>query len=152
MIIIILLIIIICLFLIAYRNKIETYKVNTDNLDKEILEFEKDKVKGSTISLDDKLFDDVILYRGTSKFDGEIGTDKCIKKCVGNCVDNGPTGDTFCFPTKPFLSNDTSKFYNNRDDIILEKEIKKNNQNMDFTTYNNTNFNKNNGFTLDDKL
>ncbi len=48
--------------------------------------------------LDGQLFQDVILYKGDNTLEGEIGLEKCIKKCKGMCVEYGMTGDSYCYP------------------------------------------------------
>ena len=55
-------------------------------------------VRKGTDPLDGKLFDDVLLHRSDDNLEGELGLEKCIKKCKGMCVEYGMTGDAYCFP------------------------------------------------------
>ena len=51
-----------------------------------------------TDPLDGQLFEDVLLYKGDNTLEGELGLEKCIKKCKGMCVEYGMTGDAYCYP------------------------------------------------------
>ncbi len=58
----------------------------------------KINIRQGSDPLDGPLFDDVIMYKNDPTLDGEIGVEKCIKKCKGQCVEYGMTGESFCFP------------------------------------------------------
>jgi hypothetical protein len=51
-----------------------------------------------TDPLDGQLFEDVLLYQGDNTLEGDLGLEKCIKKCKGMCVEYGMTGDAYCYP------------------------------------------------------
>ena len=63
-------------------------------------------VRQGSDALDGMLFEDVNLYESEPVVDGELGLEKCIKKCDGMCVEYGMTGDAFCFPK----NSDQKKF------------------------------------------
>lgn len=44
----------------------------------------------------DKLFTDVAYY--PNKEDGTTGWIDCKQNCPGNCVEFGPSGNSYCFP------------------------------------------------------
>jgi len=43
----------------------------------------------------DRVFDDVTYYPTTQK---STGWSRCILTCPGNCMEYGPTGNSYCFP------------------------------------------------------
>ena len=61
-------------------------------------QMQKKGVKEGSDALDGLLFEDVKLYESEHTVDGELGVEKCIKKCKGMCVEYGMTSDAFCFP------------------------------------------------------
>jgi hypothetical protein len=48
--------------------------------------------------LEGMLFSDVVFFEGAHTVDGDLGLERCIKKCKGMCLEFGQTGDAFCFP------------------------------------------------------
>ena len=46
---------------------------------------------------EDKLFTDMITYENDPD-GGQIGLDKCLAECQGNCLEFGQTGLAWCFP------------------------------------------------------
>jgi hypothetical protein len=44
----------------------------------------------------DKLFDDVYYY--PNEPNGMTGWDRCRTECIGNCVEYGISGNSYCFP------------------------------------------------------
>ena len=95
----IILIILLILIFILLINKKENYTYDDKNKKSNGI------IQGSDI-LQGQLFDDVIMYIGDKTLQGELGLEKCIKKCDGMCVEYGMTGDAFCFPK----NNDQKKF------------------------------------------
>lgn len=71
------------------------YKDKDKDIDKNTL---LDGVRKGSDPLDGQLFEDVIMYKNDNKLDGEIGVEKCIKKCKGMCVEYGVSGESFCYP------------------------------------------------------
>lgn len=55
-------------------------------------------IKSGTVSFDDKLFDDVTMYKSDLKDLQKAGIYECLEKCKGTCVEYGITGNAFCFP------------------------------------------------------
>jgi hypothetical protein len=55
-------------------------------------------IKSGTVSFDDKLFDDVVMYKSNPKDLQKAGIFECLEKCKGTCVEYGMTGNAFCFP------------------------------------------------------
>ena len=55
-------------------------------------------IRQGSDALDGLLFEDVNMYESEHTVDGELGLEKCIKKCKGMCVEFGMTGDAYCFP------------------------------------------------------
>lgn len=55
-------------------------------------------VKSGTVSFDDKLFDNVIMYKNDPKDLQKAGIYECLEKCKGTCVEYGMTRNAFCFP------------------------------------------------------
>ena len=55
-------------------------------------------IKSGTVSFDDKLFDDVKMYKSDIKDLKKAGIYECLEKCNGECVEYGVTGNAFCFP------------------------------------------------------
>lgn len=53
--------------------------------------------KSGTLSFDDKLFDDVKMYKSDIKNLQKAGIYECLEKCNGTCVEYGITGNAFCF-------------------------------------------------------
>jgi hypothetical protein len=114
----ILIIILLLILLFFFLNKKESYQVvESDNAKKQTINIgtrdnsqgeelgiksshlPKTNIRQGSDPLDGALFDDVILYKNDPTLDGEIGVEKCIKKCQGQCVEYGMTGESFCFPT-----------------------------------------------------
>jgi len=56
-------------------------------------------VRQGSDALDGMLFEDVNLFESEHTVGGELGVEKCIKKCDGMCVEFGMTSDAYCFPT-----------------------------------------------------
>ncbi len=114
----ILIIILLLILLLFFLNKKESYQVvQPDNVTKQFINIgTKDNSKGEELGirsahlpktnirqgsdpLDGALFDDIIMYKNEPTLEGELGLEKCIKKCKGQCVEYGMTGESFCFPT-----------------------------------------------------
>jgi glutamate formiminotransferase len=55
-------------------------------------------IKSGTVSFDDKLFNDVTMYKSDMKDLQKAGIYECLEKCKGTCVEYGVTGNAFCFP------------------------------------------------------
>jgi hypothetical protein len=55
-------------------------------------------IKTGTDSFDDKLFNDVVMYKSDMKDLQKAGIYECLEKCKGTCVEYGMTGNAFCFP------------------------------------------------------
>jgi len=71
----------------------------TNKKDKENFEALKiEDIKTGTSSFDDKLFNDVVMYKSDTKDTAKAGIFECLEKCKGNCVEYGITGNAFCFP------------------------------------------------------
>ena len=87
------LLLLIGLILIAIIYYIKTTKENFGGV---VIE----NIKSGTRSFDDKLFDDVTMYKSNPKDVSQMGLYTCLEKCKGNCVEYGMTGDAFCFPEK----------------------------------------------------
>jgi hypothetical protein len=104
-IILIILLILLILIFILLINKKENYTDNNKNKNKKSKTISDSIIKGSD-PLEGQLFDDVIMYNGDKTLQGELGLEKCIKKCDGMCVEYGMTGDAFCFPK----NSDEKKF------------------------------------------
>lgn len=95
-------ILIVCVFILYQLNS--NSKENYTKIDNQQFrvnsEIESIKIREGSDTFDDPLFSDVIFYMGDGTLDGEIGIEKCIKKCKnGNCVEYGITGDAYCFPS-----------------------------------------------------
>ncbi len=93
--IILLLLLILIFILLVNKNENYTYvdkNKNSNTISSGI-------IQGSD-PLQGELFDDVIMYIGDRTLEGELGLEKCIKKCDGMCVEYGMTGDAFCFPKR----------------------------------------------------
>ena len=71
---------------------------NVIKTDKISLDIPKTYINPTKMITDDTLFNDTKLIRGDQTLTGELGLEKCIKKCDGMCVEYGVTGDAFCFP------------------------------------------------------
>jgi hypothetical protein len=110
----IILIILLILIFILLINKKENYTYEDKN--KKSKTISTGIIQGSD-PLQGQLFDDVIMYIGDKTLEGELGLEKCIKKCDGMCVEYGMTGDAFCFPK----SNDEKKFTK-----TIQSELKNN--------------------------
>ena len=55
--------------------------------------------RDGTDPLEGMLFSDVTFFEGSHTIDGDIGLERCIKKCKnGTCVEYGQTGDAYCYP------------------------------------------------------
>jgi len=50
--------------------------------------------KNPIIFLDDPFFNNLVYYKND---ENELGIDKCVKECDGNCVEFGVTGLAYCF-------------------------------------------------------
>ncbi len=59
-----------------------------------------ENIKEGTRSFDDKLFDDVVMYKSSLTDESKSGLYECLEKCNGTCVEYGVTGNAFCFPKK----------------------------------------------------
>ena len=57
-----------------------------------------ENIKSGTVSFDDKLFNDVVMYKSDTKDLQKAGIYDCLEKCKGTCVEYGITGNAFCFP------------------------------------------------------
>ena len=55
-------------------------------------------IKTGSDSFDDKLFNDVKMYKSDTKDTQKAGIFECLEKCKGTCVEYGMTGNAFCFP------------------------------------------------------
>jgi hypothetical protein len=83
----ILLLILIVLLIVVYTKKSENFGgIMVEN------------IKSGTTTFDDKLFNDVVMYKSDVKDSTKAGIYECLEKCKGNCVEYGMTGNTFCFP------------------------------------------------------
>ncbi len=84
----ILIFIMISIIILFYKN--ESYNViKPDNTSTLSSSLQQKGMRQGSDALDGLLFEDV---------DGELGLEKCIKKCKGMCVEFGMTGDAYCFP------------------------------------------------------
>lgn len=99
----IILIILLILIFILLINKKENYTYDDKNKKSKTI---SDGIIEGSDPLQGQLFDDVIMYIGDRTLQGELGLEKCIKKCDGMCVEYGMTGDAFCFPK----NSDQKKF------------------------------------------
>jgi hypothetical protein len=100
-ILVIILILIIVFILKNYSESLskEHYIIlNNDNTTKLSSTLPKQNTRQGTDPLDGQLFEDVLLYKGDNTLEGELGLEKCIKKCKGMCVEYGMTGDSYCYP------------------------------------------------------
>ena len=97
---IVLILIIIIIYLLYDKN--EYYSTIKSDSEQEYRKFsnqmQQKGVRQGTDALDGLLFEDVNLYESEHTVDGELGLEKCIKKCKGMCVEFGMTGDAYCFP------------------------------------------------------
>ncbi len=95
----ILVIILILVIIFLLRNYSEHYTI-LENDNKKILSssLPNQNTRQGSDPLDGQLFEDVILYKGDNTLEGELGLEKCIKKCKGMCVEYGMTGDSYCYP------------------------------------------------------
>jgi hypothetical protein len=59
-----------------------------------------ENIASGTKSFDDKLFDDVVMYKSSPTDLSKAGLYDCLEKCKGTCVEYGVTGDAYCFPEK----------------------------------------------------
>ncbi len=57
-----------------------------------------ENIQTGTDSFDDKLFNDVVMYKSDNKDLEKAGIYECLEKCKGTCVEYGVTGNAFCFP------------------------------------------------------
>jgi len=85
----ILLLILIIVGFIYYTNKKDKEKFGGLKIE---------DIKTGTMSFDDKLFNDVVMYKSDTKDTAKAGIFECLEKCKGNCVEYGITGNAFCFP------------------------------------------------------
>ena len=95
----IILIILLTLIFILLIYKKENYTYDDNN--KKSNKISDSIIEGSDL-LEGQLFDNVIMYIGDKTVQGELGLEKCIKKCDGMCVEYGMTGDAFCFPKNSY--------------------------------------------------
>jgi hypothetical protein len=59
-----------------------------------------ENISEGTKSFDDKLFDDVVMFKSSPTDVSKVGLYECLEKCKGTCVEYGVTGNAFCFPKK----------------------------------------------------
>jgi hypothetical protein len=95
----ILVIILILIIVFLLKNYSEHYTIlEKNNTTKLSSSLPKQNTRQGSDPLDGQLFEDVILYKGDNTLEGELGLEKCIKKCKGMCVEYGMTGDSYCYP------------------------------------------------------
>ncbi len=95
--ILVIILILVILFLLTNYN--EHYTILKNNNTKILSStLPKQNTRQGTDPLDGQLFEDVLLYQGDNTLEGELGLEKCIKKCKGMCVEYGMTGDAYCYP------------------------------------------------------
>ena len=95
----ILVIILILIIVFLLKNYSEHYTIlENKNTTKSSSFLPKQNTRQGSDPLDGQLFSDVILYKGDNTLEGELGLEKCIKKCKGMCVEYGITGDAYCYP------------------------------------------------------
>ena len=95
----ILVIILILIIVFLLKNYSEHYTIlEKNNTTKLSSSLPKQNTRQGSDPLDGELFSDVILYKGDNTLEGELGLEKCIKKCKGMCVEYGITGDAYCYP------------------------------------------------------
>jgi hypothetical protein len=95
----ILVIILILIIVFLLKNYSEHYTIlENNNTTKLSSSLPKQNTRQGSDPLDGELFSDVILYKGDNTLEGELGLEKCIKKCKGMCVEYGMTGDSYCYP------------------------------------------------------
>lgn len=89
------------LIILLLSNKSESYTVIPSESAKKTYSsiLPQKGVRQKSDALDGMLFQDVNLYESEHVVDGELGLEKCIKKCKGMCVEFGMTGDAYCFPS-----------------------------------------------------
>jgi hypothetical protein len=87
----ILLLILIIIGFIYYTNKSQKEREKFEGL-------KLVNIESGTNSFDDKLFNDVVMYKSDTKDTAKAGIYECLEKCKGNCVEYGITGNAFCFP------------------------------------------------------
>jgi hypothetical protein len=87
----ILLLILIIVGFIYYTNKNQREKFGG---------LKVEDIKTGTTSFDDKLFNDVVMFKSDTKDTAKAGIYECLEKCKGTCVEYGVTGNAFCFPKK----------------------------------------------------
>jgi len=93
----ILIFIMISIIILFYKN--ESYNViKPDNTSTLSSSLQQKGMRQGSDALDGLLFEDVNMYESEHNVDGELGLEKCIKKCKGMCVEFGMTGDAYCFP------------------------------------------------------
>ncbi len=100
--IILIIVLIIIILLLSNKNDMnEHYDItkSDENNKKFSSKLNQKGVRQGTDALDGMLFEDVNLYQSEPVVDGELGLEKCIKKCKGMCVEFGMTGDAYCFPS-----------------------------------------------------
>ncbi len=79
-------------------NKYENYTIIENEKKSQSSILPRTGIRQGSDPLESNLFNDVIMYIGERTLTGELGLEKCIKKCNGMCVEYGMTGDAFCFP------------------------------------------------------
>ncbi len=100
----ILIIILILVIIFLLKNYSESFNIEhytileNDNTTKLSSSLPNQNTRQGSDPLDGQLFQDVILYKGDNTLEGELGLEKCIKKCKGMCVEYGITGDAYCYP------------------------------------------------------
>jgi len=93
---IILLVVLLIIYLLININ--EGYQIVENDKITSSSELPKINIKEGSEPLEGELFRDVIMYKNDGTLLGELGLEKCIKKCDGMCVEFGQTGEAFCFP------------------------------------------------------
>ena len=79
-------------------NKYENYTIIENEKQSQSSILPRTGIRQGSDPLESNLFNDVIMYIGDRTLEGELGLEKCIKKCDGMCVEYGMTCDAFCFP------------------------------------------------------
>lgn len=109
---IIMIIILIGLGIYMYKYNIEEFNITKFSVGEKLPKY-----------LDDKLFQDVILYDNDE--DGRLGLDKCYEELIKNeggyCVEFGQTGNASYFPkNKPLGKNNNTIYpFNNLNKNII---------------------------------
>jgi hypothetical protein len=86
------------IYKIYINYKKETFIIKSPkDQEKEVKLFEKTNTRKSRIPMADPMFDKVVLYKSSTDVGGKLGTQECLEKCKGQCVDYGLSGNSFCF-------------------------------------------------------